>query len=395
MRIESALASQNAPHQAPKPSQRQRLVHHRRGVGASVGTVALFLAAACFASAASALPIGCVKQGKRVQCPTVSYKFQTLNDNADITFNQLLGINQAGVIAGYFGSGLQGHPNKGYLLFPPYVQNYYADTNFPGSAQTQVTGLNNAGILVGFYSTMNNASVNGAPPVNDNHGWYKVNGHFSGADFPTQGQFTPSSPPMDQLLGVNNKGVAVGFFTDSHGTNHGYTYNIRRSTFQLVTVPKFTNVTAAAINDARDIAGFGTINGTTEGFLLANGKTTAITFPGASSTQALGLNNNDEVVGVYTVGSGTNTVTHGFSWYPGYRFHTINAPRGMDTTAINGVNGCGDVVGFYVDGAGNTDGLLGNARYSTYVSPVSGAARDASAAAVTSKRIKAKLPKGC
>src|SRR5437763_15713102 len=111
MHIESALTPQKAACLAPKPSERQRLVHHRRGLGASLGAVALFLAAACFASAASALPIGCVNQGKRAQCPKASYTFQTLNDNADITFHQLLGINQNGVIAGYFGSGLQGHPN--------------------------------------------------------------------------------------------------------------------------------------------------------------------------------------------------------------------------------------------------------------------------------------------
>ena len=46
------------------------------------------------------------------------YHFRTLNDQRDVTFNQLLGINNEGVIAGYFGSGAQGHPNKGYRLYP-------------------------------------------------------------------------------------------------------------------------------------------------------------------------------------------------------------------------------------------------------------------------------------
>ncbi len=41
------------------------------------------------------------------------YQFRTLNDHRDMTFNQLLGINNEGVIAGYFGSGAKGHPNKG------------------------------------------------------------------------------------------------------------------------------------------------------------------------------------------------------------------------------------------------------------------------------------------
>jgi hypothetical protein len=35
------------------------------------------------------------------------YEFHTINNNNDPTFNQLLGINNRGVIAGYFGSGAQ------------------------------------------------------------------------------------------------------------------------------------------------------------------------------------------------------------------------------------------------------------------------------------------------
>jgi len=42
-----------------------------------------------------------------------------LNNDHDLTFNQLLGINNTDVIAGYFGSGVARHPNKGYLLFGP------------------------------------------------------------------------------------------------------------------------------------------------------------------------------------------------------------------------------------------------------------------------------------
>src|SRR5271166_6195288 len=54
-----------------------------------------------------------------------AYDFATLNNANDLTFNQLLGINNHGVIAGYFGSGAAGHPNKGYQLLPPYSQGSY------------------------------------------------------------------------------------------------------------------------------------------------------------------------------------------------------------------------------------------------------------------------------
>src|SRR6202012_3725528 len=82
---------------------------------------------------------------------SANYAFQTRNDNRDTTFNQLLGINNSGVIAGYFGSGQKGHPNRGYVVSPQYAQGNYRNENFPGSAQTQVTGINNAADTVGFW----------------------------------------------------------------------------------------------------------------------------------------------------------------------------------------------------------------------------------------------------
>ena len=73
---------------------------------------------------------------------------------------------------------------------------------------------------------------------------------------------------------------------------------------------------------------------------------------------ALGVNNYDEVVGTYTVGSGSSAQMHGFTWQAGRGFSTVDDPQGMGTTTINGVNDFGQVVGFYVDGNGNTDGFV-------------------------------------
>ena len=73
------------------------------------------------------------------------------------TFNQLLGINNRGQIAGYFGSGAAGHPNKGYVLnLGP--SSSFTNENFPGGIQTQVIGINDTGVSVGFWSTQNTKS---------------------------------------------------------------------------------------------------------------------------------------------------------------------------------------------------------------------------------------------
>jgi hypothetical protein len=299
-------------------------------------------ASAAGALAASAMAMPAAPDGSG------NYTFHTLNNHRDVTFNQLLGINDNGKIAGYFGSGMKGHPNKGYELLPSYGQGNYLNENFPGSAQTQVTGLNNHGVTVGFW-----VNANGA-----NFGFYAVHGrHFRKVDFPTANN---SKPQVDQLLGVNDRGLAVGFYTDAKGTNHGFSYNITTRRYRPIVVPGDTNVTATGINNLGDVAGFATNGaGTTEAYLrLSTGKLMRLDFPGATSTQAFGVNDGDEVVGAYQDGTGDSATTQGFVWSPGFGFETINDPNGVGATTINGVNDRGELVGFYTDSAGNTDGLL-------------------------------------
>jgi hypothetical protein len=313
-----------------------------RVAAATVASGLLATGAVALAGAASAATLS--------PSHTTSYAFETLDNMRDVTFNQLLGINDNGLIAGYFGSGAQGHPNQGYLLNGISYQN----ENFPGSVQTQVTGLNNRGVTVGFWSSMNNANM-----VNDNHGFVEYGGQFHTADFPAG---SPAAPPVDQLLGVNDEDVAVGFYTDANGSNHGYEYNILTRHYSSVTDPAApgASLTAAAINDLGQVAGFYTNPGTgnTDGFLLSHGHLADLAVPGASSTMALGVSNFDEVVGTYTVGSGSSAVMHGFTWTPQHGFTTVDDPHGIGTTTINGVNDRGQLAGFYVDSAGNTDGFL-------------------------------------
>jgi hypothetical protein len=298
------------------------------------------------AAAISALAFGATT-GSAAAAPapiegSANFTFTTLDNEHDPTFNQLLGINDSGVIAGYFGSGEEGHPNKGYLLSQPYGQANYQNENFPHSEQTQVTGLNNSGVTVGFW----------VDQQGDQIAFDAVNGHgFQSVEHPG----THGKPKVNQLLGVNDNDVAVGFYT-SKELNYGYSYDITTRKFHQVSVAEDTNVTAAAINDEGDIAGFATNkDGVTEGFLVRPNSTVIhLDFPGASATTALGVNNGDEVVGNYTDSSGM----HGFAWAPGFGFETVNDPNGVNATTINGLNDRGELVGFYEDSSKNTDGLL-------------------------------------
>lgn len=334
------------------PLAQSRARRLRRSVGA--------LAVTALASGTLAGTVGSPAWAGQAAHETAAatYRFKTLNNAHDRTFNQLLGINNEGLIAGYFGSGAHGRPNKGYRLHSPYRQGDYASENFPGSRQTQVTGLNDLGVTVGFWSTQNKVSM-----VNNNLGFYARGGHFHEVNFPAS---SSASPPVDQLLGVNDSNVAVGFYTNGQGVNRGYEYNIKTSRFSRVLLHGLRNLspsvslTATAINNSGSVAGFYTISGgTTFGFLrTASGHVTKLAVAGASMTQPFGVNDLGEVVGAYTVGAGSSAVTHGFTWTRAHGFSTVDDPHGIGTTLINGVNDRGDLVGFYTATGGNTDGML-------------------------------------
>jgi hypothetical protein len=280
------------------------------------------------------------------------YSFRSLDDAAGLASSRPLGINNLGHIVGWLGSGAAGHPRQGFVLRPPYGPARYQNIDVPGAAQTELTGLNDAGVQVGFWSGQTTAS-----PAESDFGFFLRNASFSSVNFPA---FDNATPPVNQLLGVNDHDIAVGFYTDSLGHRHGYRYDIATGRFAAVSVPGATSVTAAAINNAGGVAGsFTGRNGVTSGFFIdAAGRPFILNAPGARMTRALGVNDSGEVVGDYRLGSGAGAATHGFTWTRQHGFTTVDDPRGARTTTINGVNNAGDLVGFYVNGAGATEGLL-------------------------------------
>jgi len=326
--------------------------------GLRPGRLGLCLGGAATAAAlALAVPaLAASSASASTRTPASGYAFRTLNNHRDLTFNQLLGINKAGVIAGYFGSGMAGHPNKGYLLRPGYAQRDYVNENFPHSAQTQVIGLNNVGNTVGFW-----ANAAGA-----NFGFYTAGGRFHEVNYP---KAPMASPQVDQLLAINDHGVAVGFYTNSANNNRGFTYNIHTKVFKRVLIPGASqgltgpSLMAAGINNNGVIAGsYVTSGGETVAFVATKHTFTTLVFPHSTSTQAFGINNAGEVVGDYTTGSGKSMKMHGFTWTHRHGFKGVSDPHGLNTTTINGVNDHGQLVGFYVDAAGNTDGFLATPR---------------------------------
>ena len=295
--------------------------------------------------AISAIALACGAGSARADNLT----FQNIINPGDPTFNQALGINNSGVVAGYFGSGAAGHPNQGYTTPAPYTS--FTSENFPASVQTQVTGLNNIGTSVGFWSNTNNGVG-----LDSNFGFVDVGGVFTNVNNPGTAATTPV---FNQLLGVNDYNIAVGFYTNAAGNTFGYTYNIATKTFSgnIADPSAVGSTTAAAINNAGEIVGFYVdAAGDTDGFVDNGGLFTTFDVPGAKDTSLLGLNNEGEAVGFDVDSMG---LTHGVIC----NLATLTCvqaddPSGIGATTFNGVNDEGDIVGFYTNGAGNTIGLV-------------------------------------
>jgi hypothetical protein len=294
--------------------------------------------------------------------------FFKLNNPDDPNFNQLLGINNDEIIAGYFGDGTV-VVNQGYVLVP---NTHYSAENFAGTppaghniTQTQAIGINNneVPLIVGFWQDQNGVQF----------GFEDVQGVFKTILDPS-----PAAVGFNQnLLGVNALNEAAGFWTDSGGHEHGFVVNLASTPQTFTEIPPAlfagaVGTQASGINDNNIVCGFwvdGT--GNDHGFFGPLGgpyQTFNATVSGVTkSTQALGCSKN------FIVGSfvGARGATHGFI-FNGTTFVKFNAPGSSQTpafgvtgTIINGVNDKGDIVGFFSDGT-NVNGFV---QFDTSVGP--------------------------
>jgi|GEM_PF-4380905 len=169
-----------------------------------------------------------------------------------------------------------------------------------------------------------------------------------------------SQPHVNQVLGINAGGIAVGFYNDANNVAHGYAYTLSTGKFTLIPQPSTVASSAATgINVHNLICGFLTTQGgRTVGTLrpLSGGATITFGVPGSTTTQFLSVNDAGEAVGFYV---DANAISHGIIYDPANgQWQPVNAPLATGGTVLNGVNNKNQAVGFYTDAAGNTHGLL-------------------------------------
>src|ERR1700722_396771 len=204
------------------------------------------------------------------------YSFEIINDPNDksfppppatggVTFTNLMGITSNGdTIPGFYGSGQAGDPNTGFVLTLPSKTFTSSNATFPGlvppfnAAQTQMTAINGNGTTFTGYTYPTNTGV----ATDFQFGFYEQGGVFHMVNNPKtpdcgMGVCDPGVITENQLIGVNNANLAVGFYNDIHGDSHGYTFNIATNTFSTdINDPLAVSTVTAAINNSDEIAGF-------------------------------------------------------------------------------------------------------------------------------------------
>ena len=212
-------------------------------------------------------------------------------------------INDSGVIAGSYNASntLTGHgfvDNGGSFSAINVPSTLAPPGSTVGSATTQVTGLNNLGVLAGTYFT-----TDGVP-----HSFVDANGSFTEVDDPLGTLGTT-------VTGINNSGDLSGVYYDSLGT-HGF-IDIG-GVFTPIVDPLAAaggfDTLVEGINDANSVVGEYVDNSNVDhGFLDIGGIFTPIDDPLATiGTIVIGINDMDEVVGYY----GDTTGIHGFVAVP-------------------------------------------------------------------------------
>jgi probable HAF family extracellular repeat protein len=155
---------------------------------------------------------------------------------------------------------------------------------------------------------------------------------------------------LTRAFDINDAGVIVGVFRLPGQANRGFM--LRQGIFTELPAPDPDAGLRAArgINDRDDVVGLFTLNvdNSEHGFLLSTGTSLRLDFPGAAVTDAWGINNRGSIVGSFVDVSG---VLHG--WLRrGSTYTQIDIPGALDTVPF-GINDRGQIVGGW-DTAPNT-----------------------------------------
>ena len=153
-------------------------------------------------------------------------------------------------------------------------------------------------------------------------------------------QYAAPKSTMTWLNGRNGSGANAGCYLDNANIPHVHGFLLQGTQFSAINYPYALNTWALGINQLGAVAGAFSKASVTKGFVLANGKYKVIAYSGAQQTFAQAINDHGDLVGSYS----STPINHGFLWQNG-KFTTIDDPGAKYGTGLTGVNNSGVIVG--------------------------------------------------
>ncbi len=206
----------------------------------------------------------------------------------------------------------------------------------PGAVHTHVQGLNDIGVVVGWYSGQLQILKTG----------FKYDGvGFTNLIYP--------GASSTAAYGINNNGKIVGSYVLG-GVTNGFVYD--GVNYAPLTYPGATSTIAYDINDADEIVGAYTNAEGTYGFYYYDGEYGILApIHKASASHLYGINDLGWLVGSYTL----EGVTHGFKYDPIHLLTPLDVP-GASQTEARGIASL--IVGDYLDPVTGTNGFIYNGK---------------------------------
>ncbi len=216
----------------------------------------------------------------------------------------LWAVNTSGLAAGGFsplGSFQCGAPFAAHGYTYDYGTGAITTIDYPGAPTTAAYGISDSGVVVGGWCVQGFSGC----PTNlfyiASHGFIDDNGTFIQLDFPGSDGTT--------AFGINNAGTVVGTYSTfgANGVIHGFLY--QNGTYTDLNFPGANWTEALAVNNGGMVAGsYQDANGFVFGFMYYKGQWAQINARSGGATSIIGIDDRNDLVGTWSGFNGLHPI---------------------------------------------------------------------------------------